>query len=197
MSISITDSASSPKALPQPGENSAQLPHSGANLALLAARACGASIGLVVRLENGELVFSTGSGFAAEEREGLVRLCAATLETPPRVPPLPARAAPGIHFYRGVPLVREDGVLLGALAVMDRVPRSLSPAQEEDLATLAGLVAGQLDLQRQHEERQLLDAELSRVRTAMRQTEEDAHRLATRLGIITKEDFFSRRIRGA
>ncbi|MGH8831057.1 MAG: EAL domain-containing protein [Polaromonas sp.] len=167
----------------QPWEGSERPSHPDADrLTLLAARLCDAPIALVVLFENGQAVFRSGSGFAAEEREGLMTLCAATLETPPRCPLLPAPCAPGIRFYRGMPLAREDGALLGVLAVMDRAPRSLSPEQEEDLDTLAGLAAGQLDLHQQRQARHVLDADRDRTRTAMRQTEEDAQRLATRLG---------------
>ncbi len=152
-------------------------------LTLLAARSCDAAMAMVVLLENGQAVFSSGAGFSAAEREGLVTLCAAALETPPRQPLLPARCAPGIHFYRGIAIPGQDGTLRGVLAVMDRAPRSLSPEQEQDLETLAELVAGQLDLQRQRRERRAMAAERARIRTSMRQTEEDAQRLATRLGI--------------
>jgi hypothetical protein len=49
------------------------LPHSGADrLTRLAARACGAPIAVVVALEGGEAVFSSGTGFSPQEREGLV-----------------------------------------------------------------------------------------------------------------------------
>jgi hypothetical protein len=57
-----------------------------------------------VAFEGGEAVFSAGTGFSPQEREGLVALCEATLETPPRQPQLPARCAPDICFYRGLPL---------------------------------------------------------------------------------------------
>jgi diguanylate cyclase (GGDEF)-like protein/PAS domain S-box-containing protein len=148
------------------------LPHSGADrLARLAARACGVPIAIVAALENDEARFVAGTGFSAQEREGLLALCGATLETPPRQPLLPARGAPEIGFYRGLPLSREDGTLLGVLAVMDKAARGLSPDQEEDLETLAGLAAAQLD------------ARHARPEQAAQQTEEDAQRLATRLGI--------------
>lgn len=147
------------------------LPHSGADrLARLAARACGVPIAIVAALENGEAAFVAGTGFSAQEREGLVALCSATLETPPRQPPLPARGAAQISFYRGLPLSREDGTLLGVLAVMDKTARSLGPEQEEDLETLAGLAAAQLDARHAGAPQAT-------------QTGEDAQRLATRLGI--------------
>lgn len=151
--------------------------------AVLAARCCQAPTAMVVVLENGQVVFSAGTGFSAAEREGLVTLCAATLENPSRQPLLPARCAPGIQFFRGLPLIGQGGQLTGVLAVMDKTPRSLSAEQAQDLESLAGLIAGQLDLRRLHSERKALDTERTRLSTSMRQTEEDAQRLATRLGI--------------
>lgn len=152
-------------------------------VSLLAARSCHAPVAMVVVLDNDQVVFSAGTGFDPDEREGLVTLCAATLEEPPRRPLLPARCAPGIHFYQGLPLAGQGGKLAGVLAVMDRAPRNLSVDEEQDLEALAGLMAGQLELARIRNEHQALDAERSRIRTSMRQTEEDAQRLATRLGI--------------
>ncbi len=147
------------------------LPHSGADrLARLAARACGVPIAIIAALENDEAQFVAGTGFSAQEREGLVALCEATLETPPRQPLLPARCAPEVGFYRGLPLSREDGTLLGVLAVMDKPARGLSPEQEEDLETLAGLAAAQLEARHAGAPQAA-------------QTGEDAQRLATRLGI--------------
>jgi diguanylate cyclase (GGDEF)-like protein/PAS domain S-box-containing protein len=96
---------------------------------------------------------------------------------------LPAGCAPGIRFVRAMPLLREGGAPLGVLAVMDRAPRSLRPQQEEDLAAFAALLLGQLELHQHREERHALDAERERIRRAMRQTEIDAQRLATRLAI--------------
>jgi len=55
---------------------------------------------------------------------------------------------PNIHFYAGVPLVNADGIALGALAVLDKVTRSLSVDQTEMLRALARQVVAQLELRR-------------------------------------------------
>jgi diguanylate cyclase (GGDEF)-like protein/PAS domain S-box-containing protein len=188
VSVSTVDPAFALHVLPQGGEeHDATRPTNADRLTRLAARSCATPIAIMVAMENGQPAFRSGTGFAPHEREGLVTLCAATLENPPRQPLIPARCAPGINFYRGVPLAGGDGVLLGVLAVMDRVPRSLDAAQEEDQDTLAGLIAAQLNLQQHalrtagaegHEE-----PRDSAAGTAGQQTEEDAQRLATRLGI--------------
>ena len=58
-------------------------------------------------------------------------------------------SGPRIRFYAGLPLVsREEGHRLGALSVMDRVPRQLTPDQVSALAALSRLVLTQLELRR-------------------------------------------------
>ncbi|MFC5462081.1 putative bifunctional diguanylate cyclase/phosphodiesterase [Massilia niabensis] len=60
--------------------------------------------------------------------------------------------AAGARFYAGVPVETPDGFVLGALAVMDRIPRVLEPQQLEALHTVAAQVMAQLALQRQRRE---------------------------------------------
>jgi diguanylate cyclase (GGDEF)-like protein/PAS domain S-box-containing protein len=57
--------------------------------------------------------------------------------------------APGIRFYAAMPLVSPDGFALGAVCVLDRVPRTLSATQVEALSTLARQVMVLLDNRRQ------------------------------------------------
>ncbi|MFC4930980.1 putative bifunctional diguanylate cyclase/phosphodiesterase [Massilia sp. GCM10023247] len=77
------------------------------------------------------------------------------------------QASPDTRFYAGVPVETPDGFILGTLAVMDRIPRTLAPEQFEALRTLAAQVMAQLALHRQLREagpgselrfRQLADA---------------------------------------
>jgi len=56
---------------------------------------------------------------------------------------------PHIRFYAGAPLVTVNGVALGSLAVLDRVPRVLSETQTVALRVLSQQVVAQLEL-RQH-----------------------------------------------
>ncbi|AWN38275.1 GAF domain-containing hybrid sensor histidine kinase/response regulator [Methylobacterium radiodurans] len=53
----------------------------------------------------------------------------------------------GIRFYAGAPLIVAPGLRVGTLCVMDTRPRSFTPAQENQLRDLAGIVVGQLRLQ--------------------------------------------------
>jgi signal transduction histidine kinase len=74
-----------------------------------------------------------------------------------------------MRFYAGVPLTVRDGLSLGTLCVMDRVPRRLAP---DDLALLQGLaevVVDELELRRQSR----LSLQLLRLadRTAQRERE--------------------------
>ncbi|MBX3236330.1 MAG: PAS domain S-box protein [Nitrospiraceae bacterium] len=55
---------------------------------------------------------------------------------------------PHVRFYCGVPVVTEDGYAIGAIAVMDRVPRTLLQEAVLALGRLAGQVAAQLELRR-------------------------------------------------
>lgn len=61
--------------------------------------------------------------------------------------------APGIRAYAGVP-VSVDGLRLGALCVIDRVPRRLTPAQAELLTDLARAVSAWFESRREHLELQ-------------------------------------------
>ena len=53
---------------------------------------------------------------------------------------------PHLRFYAGAPLVTRDNFVLGTLAVMDRVPRTISREQCDALIILAQEVVNQLEL---------------------------------------------------
>lgn len=55
---------------------------------------------------------------------------------------------PHIRFYAGAPLVLGPGIHLGSLCIIDRVPRSFSAEQQEQLRDLAQVVVAQLRLSR-------------------------------------------------
>jgi len=53
-----------------------------------------------------------------------------------------------VRFYAAAPLVTPQGLVLGILAVMDRVPRSLSLTQQQALAALSTQAIAQLELRK-------------------------------------------------
>ncbi len=57
--------------------------------------------------------------------------------------------SPDIRFYAGAPLVTSDGFALGALCVIDRAPRQITPEQQAVLEMLARQVAGRIEMSRQ------------------------------------------------
>jgi two-component system, NtrC family, sensor kinase len=58
-----------------------------------------------------------------------------------------------VQFYAAAPLITAQGVILGLLAVFDRVPRSLSLSQQEGLAALSRQAIAQLELRKTSSDR--------------------------------------------
>ncbi len=54
----------------------------------------------------------------------------------------------GIRFYAAAPVVTKEGYVLGAVNVVDRLPRSIPIGHRRILQTLANAIAGHLDLRR-------------------------------------------------
>ncbi len=96
--------------------------------------------------------------------------------------------SPHIRFYAGAPLCAEDGCRLGALCIMDRVPREFTAADGEMLADLASIVLDEMDLRRAAGR---LDAEV-KGHQRTRHTLQTQHRILEGLG-GTLEDRVSQR----
>jgi GAF domain-containing protein len=56
--------------------------------------------------------------------------------------------SPHIRFYAGAPLITPDGVVIGTLCAIDRVPRELSAEQKTALLSLSRQVMAMLELRR-------------------------------------------------
>lgn len=118
----------------------------------LAARAANAPIAVLSLLDADRQWFKSRLGIEASETPRTVSFCAHAILTPdrplvvedatrdPRFADNPlVTGAPGIRFYAGVPVRGPGGHALGALCVIDTVPRQAAPAL---VATLADLARG-------------------------------------------------------
>jgi signal transduction histidine kinase len=59
---------------------------------------------------------------------------------------------PNIRFYAGSPIVTEEGLPIGTICVIDRVPRELSAAQLAALEALSRQAMAQIELRRRYSE---------------------------------------------
>ena len=115
-------------------------------LAKLAAQVCHCSMAVVNFVDHERQWFKATVGVPFRETDRAIAFCAHALSgsREPRVVP-DARLDPSfahnplvleephVRFYACVPLVTNEGFALGTLAVLDSVPRSLSPEQLEGL----------------------------------------------------------------
>ena len=133
-------------------------------LTALAARICGAPIGRVALLDSDRHWFKArfGSPLAELARDPSVRERAlfqrdlfmvddAVDDSLAGGNPF-ITGEPGIRFYAGAPLVTPAGAVIGALCVLDYVPRTLTESQQDALRVLSGQVMVQLELRRQARE---------------------------------------------
>ena len=122
-----------------------------------AAALCEVPIALVSLVEERRQTFLARTGLDATETPRDTSFCAfamlddALMIVPdarldPRFSDNPlVTGAPHIRFYAGAPLISDDGVPLGSLCVIDRVPRDgLTPLQRQGLETLAIAVLARL-----------------------------------------------------
>lgn len=139
------------------------------DLAGLAAQICGTPIALISLVDEARQWFKANVGLDFTETPRAISFCSHAIRESgvcivpdatrdPRFRDNPTvTGADHIRFYAGAPLLTPEGHALGTLCVIDREPRTLTPAQAAALVTLAGQVMTQFELQRQR--RDLADSE--------------------------------------
>ncbi|NEO86688.1 MAG: GAF domain-containing sensor histidine kinase [Spirulina sp. SIO3F2] len=152
------------------------------DLTAIAAHICDAPIALVSLLDGDRQWFKSHHGIDATETPREHAFCAHAIMQPENVMVVPNAAVdqrfqenplvvshPNIRFYAGTPLVNPEGMALGTLCVIDRVPREFPPEQAAALQALGRQVVAQLELRRQaqqlQQDKQDLKTALQQLRT--------------------------------
>lgn len=136
-----------------------------AGIVRAAAAACGMPIAVIALVAGDRSGSDIVAGFGLRDAAPLAALCAATAERrdllaipdlirDPRTAGNPlVTGAPQVRFYAGMPLTDPAGSALGALAILDTKPGTLSAAQTLVLRTLARQAATVLELRQALRER--------------------------------------------
>lgn len=130
------------------------------DLSRLASTICQTPIALISLIDPTRQWFKATCGLEAKETPRSMAFCAHAILQPDLmiIPDTLAddrfadnplvSADPFIRFYAGAPLQVVEGVNIGTLCVMDRVPRELSQEQQNALTTLARQVVALMELRR-------------------------------------------------
>lgn len=130
------------------------------DLTMLASHICGTPMALITLVDADRQWFKSRIGITASETSRTVSFCAHAIKQRDLFIIPDARAderlrdnplvtgEPHIRFYAGAPLITPDGYALGALCVVDRVTRTLTPQQIDALDALRRQVQSQLELRR-------------------------------------------------
>jgi PAS domain S-box-containing protein len=130
------------------------------DLLQIAADLCQAPLALISLVAEQRQWFKSEFGFGMRETSLDVSICVKGMLQPAIfvVPDLEADSRfncnplvtgqPGLRFYAGAPLLTPDGLPMGMLCVLDRVPRpnGLTPSQSDALMALARQVMAQMEL---------------------------------------------------
>ncbi len=164
------------------------------DLARLAARVCSTPVALVSLVDQDRQWIKAKVGLDLTESPRNLSVCAhAILERDVCViPDLAAdprfcdnpivTSGPKLRFYAGAPLVTGEGLALGMVCVLDRVPRELSEEQRSLLRSLARQVMAQMELRREVKDLARAIAERDAAQRELRSSE---HRLQAILDSTT------------
>ena len=133
------------------------------DLARLAALVCGTPSAVISLIDERRQWFKARHGFSLQETERAVAFCSHTIEQTEPLLVADATKDPrfaenplvldGLRFYAGVPLRTAQGHAMGALAALDRVPRTISERQLEMLRILGDQAMALMDLHRERVQR--------------------------------------------
>ncbi|RZK57910.1 MAG: sensor histidine kinase [Pedobacter sp.] len=131
-------------------------------LVQLASEICGTPIALITLVDDTRQWFKSKVGLEVNQTPKEQAFCAHTIvdssgfmqikdaRTDLRFSDNPlVTADPNIVFYAGVSLMSEDGMPLGTLCVIDRIPKELSEKQLNAMKILAKQVMAQMELRKQ------------------------------------------------
>jgi PAS domain S-box-containing protein len=166
------------------------------DLTRLAAQICEVPIALVSLIDECRQWFKSAVGLDVSETPREIAFCSHAIQCPDvMVVPnalLDERFAnnplvtndPNIRFYAGAPLITPDGYALGTLCVIDRIPRTLTPAQLDALKVLARQVMAQIELRRNVT--QLSEAVIvsQRIEKSLRSSEERFRSMANAVPVM-------------
>lgn len=151
------------------------------HIAESAASLCNTPIAAITLLDEHRQWFKSSVGLALKQTERSIAFCDQTIRgsqpfivTNAAEHPLFAEnplvaGPPGLRFYAGCPLISRNGYALGALAVMDTVPRTLDENRIRMLRMLADQIMVLLELRQRNRELERTAAELRWMNQEVRQ----------------------------
>ncbi len=157
------------------------------SLVRLASVVCNTPMALLTLVDDRRQWFKARVGLDVEETDRDIAFCAHTILEPdlflvqdalqdPRFAQNPlVTGDPGIRFYAGVPLSAGDGLRVGTLCVIDRLPRDLSSGQRDALILLAEQANKQINVRRQQNALTQAIAENSVVEQELRKSQSLFH----------------------
>lgn len=131
-------------------------------LTVLAARVCETPIALLSFIDEHRQWFKSSFGMDIQEIPRHLSACNETIYQDGiyEIPDADIEDCPyrefmmkhGLRFYAGVPIVSKDGHGMGALCVIDHIPRKLSDEQATTLKAIGAQIVENLDIRRKYQD---------------------------------------------